>query len=42
MMCVMSCFKREDKERMLAVIEASFGTLDVFNETVRSLSAQVD
>jgi hypothetical protein len=28
------CFKAEDRDRLLAVIEASFGTTDAFNRAV--------
>ena len=30
------CFKHEDEQKLLAVIEAAFGTFDDFNERVRS------
>ena len=30
------CFKHEDEPKLLAVIEAAFGTFDDFNERVRS------
>ena len=33
------CFRVDDKERMLAVIEGSFGNLDTFNDAIRGLLA---
>jgi len=38
---VCSCFNPTDKERMLAMVEASFGTMWAFSDVVRSLSIEV-
>jgi hypothetical protein len=34
------CYVAEDKERLLAVVEAGFGTLDAFTSEVRALAAE--
>mmetsp|Transcript_17137 Transcript_17137/g.52988 ORF Transcript_17137/g.52988 Transcript_17137/m.52988 type:complete len:544 (+) Transcript_17137:92-1723(+) len=36
------CFKEEDKDRMLSFIERSSGSVEVFNDKVRAMFAQVE
>lgn len=34
------CFKQEDRQKLLAVIEAGFGDFDVFNKAARQIFAE--
>ena len=36
------CYVKEDKQRLWAVIEASFGTFEPFNKLVRAVFAKAD
>ena len=39
---VAACFKQSDREKMLGVIEASFGDFVVFNKAVRGVFSRAE